>query len=321
MTGLVSLLGCFFLILDRETAIEGILEGMQLCMTVVIPGLFPFFFLTSLMCFSLRGQDMPVLSPLGRLMGIPRGGNYLLIPAFLGGYPMGARAISEAASNGSLDPASARRLLFFCSNGGPAFFFGVLPSVLEDKKLIFNLWILHVISAILISVLLPGKSHAEISPPQKGNLNLGEVMVSSLHGTAMVCGWILIFKMILRILNQWILWRFPVWFQTVCAGLLELTNGCSSLTEIESLPFRFILAAAFSGWGGLCVTMQTISILGDLPGSAYIIGKLLHCFFSTVLAVFLVFGHFLPVAGILTIFIFFRKALQKRGRKKLPLIV
>lgn len=321
IAGILSLLGCFFLILDRETAMEGILEGMQFCLTVVIPGLFPFFFLTGLMCRCLSGLDMPFLSPLGKVMGLPKGGNYLLIPAFLGGYPMGARAVSEAVSRGSLDKASAQRLLFFCSNAGPAFFFGVLPSVLEDKKMIFSLWILHMVSAILISVLLPGNFSSKIAPPKKETINPGEVMASALRGTAMVCGWILIFKLIIRILNRWILWRLPAWTQVVCAGLLELTNGCSSLMAIESSSLRFVLAAAFTGWGGFCVAMQTTSILGDLPCSSYLTGKLLHVVISTALAFSLVSGHLFLILNITLTFLFFCRTLQNRGRKILPHIV
>ena len=319
--GIISFLGCFFLILDRDTAMAGILQGMKLCATSVIPGLFPFFFLTSLMCFSLRGRDMPILSPLRKCMGIPEGGDYLLIPAFLGGYPMGAKAVSEAYSNGILDAATAHRLLFFCNNGGPAFFFGMLPAVLDDKKMIFCLWFLHVVSAILISLLLPGKMSAVITAPKAENINLSEVMTSAVRSTAMVCGWILIFRMVIKILERWILWRLPVCARVICCGVLELTNGCISLIQLEPVSLRFVLASAFIGWGGVCAAMQTASILGKLSCSSYLTGKLLHSLFSAVLAFSVVSGHFILGLGAILTLIFLGRTLQNRGRKILPYIV
>ena len=88
------------LILDGRTAIDGARQGIELCLRTVIPSLFPFFVLSILLTSSLLGSSLAVLRPLGRLFGMPDGAESLLIPAFLGGYPVAAdiSAIDHNAS-------------------------------------------------------------------------------------------------------------------------------------------------------------------------------------------------------------------------------
>ena len=319
--GIISLLGIFFLILDRSTAIEGIQQGLTLCFTVVIPGLFPFFFLTNLMSSALKGWDIPGLKSIGKLIGLPVGGHYLLIPAFLGGYPMGANAISEGYQSGNFNYETAQRLLYFCSNAGPAFFFGILPAAIGDRKWILSLWIIHMVSAFLISLLLPAKPCSEIHQSKEKAFSIGEVMSSSLHAVSMVCGWVLMFKILLGVLDHWIFWRFPDWVQILCGGFLELTNGCLNLVKISSLPLRFLLAAAFTGWGGLCIAMQTGSLLGDLPLSTYLTGKFLHAVISFILAGSAISGHLHWAVIGFSVFFLLVKGIQIKGRKKPSCIV
>ncbi len=88
-TGICVSLGMLALILDGRTAIEGARQGIELCLRTVIPSLFPFFVLSILLTSSLLGSSLIVLRPLGRLFGMPEGAESLLIPAFLGGYPVG----------------------------------------------------------------------------------------------------------------------------------------------------------------------------------------------------------------------------------------
>lgn len=100
-TGICVSLGMLALILDGRTAIEGARQGIGLCLRTVIPSLFPFFVLSILLTSSLLGSSLIVLRPLGRLFGMPEGAESLLIPAFLGGYPVGAQNVAAAFRSGN----------------------------------------------------------------------------------------------------------------------------------------------------------------------------------------------------------------------------
>ena len=67
-------------------------------------------------------------------------------------------------------------------------------------------------------------------------------------------------------------------------GLLELANGCCSLSSIDSVSVRFVLCSGMLAFGGVCVTMQTISVVNGLSVKYYFVGKGLQTVFSLLLA-------------------------------------
>lgn len=283
-TGIWAAAGMLLLILDARTGFQGAAEGIRLCISSVIPSLFPFFVLSMVLTGAIAGSTWRGLRPLGRLCGLPKGAESLLVVGLMGGYPVGAQSIAQAYRAGSLNEQDARRMLGFCSNAGPAFVFGILGSMFSTPWAAWLLWIIHILSAIAVGIILPGRSSRTAVPPAGQTLSLPEAVERSLKIMAGVCGWVVLFRMILAILNRWMLWMLPQNAQIVAAGLLELTNGCFRLPSIEEQGLRFLLASGFLACGGICVTMQTLSVTGALGLGQYIPGKLLQTGISLVLA-------------------------------------
>ena len=127
VTALFSAAGIMILILDGQTALQGAAAGISLCLRTVIPSLFPFLFLCSVLTDSLWGTTF-WSGKLLRRLGIPAGADSLLISAILGGYPAGAQAVAAAYQQGKLSRKEASHLLRFCSNAGPSFLFGMAAS-------------------------------------------------------------------------------------------------------------------------------------------------------------------------------------------------
>ena len=283
-TGIWAAAGMLLLILDARTGFQGAAEGIRLCISSVIPSLFPFFVLSMVLTGAIAGSIWRGLRPLGRLCGLPKGAESLLVVGLMGGYPVGAQSIAQAYRAGSLNEQDARRMLGFCSNAGPAFVFGILGSMFSTPWAAWLLWIIHILSAIAVGIILPGRSSRTAVPPAGQTLSLPEAVERSLKIMAGVCGWVVLFRMILAILNRWMLWMLPQNAQIAAAGLLELTNGCFRLPSIEEQGLRFLLASGFLACGGICVTMQTLSVTGALGLGQYIPGKLLQTGISLVLA-------------------------------------
>lgn len=282
-TGIWAAAGMLLLILDARTGFQGAAEGIRLCISSVIPSLFPFFVLSMVLTGAIAGSTWRGLRPLGRLCGLPKGAESLLVVGLMGGYPVGAQSIAQAYRAGSLNEQDARRMLGFCSNAGPAFVFGILGSMFSTPWAAWLLWIIHILSAIAVGIILPGRSSRTAVPPAGQTLSLPEAVERSLKIMAGVCGWVVLFRMILAILNRWMLWMLPHNAQIAAAGLLELTNGCFRLPSIEEQGLRFLLASGFLACGGICVTMQTLSVTGALGLGQYIPGKLLQTGISLVL--------------------------------------
>lgn len=273
------------LILDAKTALTGAKDGIELCLYTVIPSLFPFFILSILINRSLTGRTFRLLRPIGKLCGIPKGAETILLLGLLGGYPVGAQSISEAYYAKSLNRNDARRMLGFCNNAGPAFLFGMVGSLFDKPLIPWLLWGIHIISAILVGCILPGKSSCDCLSTQKSPITISQALENSVKTMALVCGWVIVFRVMLAFLQRWFLWLFPIDVKIFLTGILELSNGCFALHALTSQGTRFVVSAGILAFGGICVAMQTMSVTGELGTGMYFPGKLLQCCISIMLAV------------------------------------
>lgn len=295
LVGVGASLGMLVLILDGKTALTGAQDGLELCLKTVIPSLFPFFLLSGLLTSAFAGRRLSLLRPLAALCGIPEGGESLLLTGFLGGYPVGAQSVTGIFRSGQLSRAEAERMLAFCNNAGPAFLFGMAAAMFPQRKMAFLLWQIHMLSAVFTAMLIPSGPPRAMTVSEGKNLTLPDAMHRAVPTMAYVCGWVVLFRILIAFLNRWVLWLLPVPAQVGITGLLELTNGCCALASISSVPMRFILCSGMLAAGGLCVIMQTVSVTEGLSLRFYFLGKGMQILFSLVLSVAWVVGIFLPV--------------------------
>ena len=125
---LLAVLCCFSaLLLLPEVSAQAVRDAMLLCVQTLIPSLFPFFVLSSLLIACGASELLSaLLSPLMRpLFGLSGAGAAALALGLCGGYPVGARTAAELVENGALSQEEGERLLAFCNNAGPGFLLGV----------------------------------------------------------------------------------------------------------------------------------------------------------------------------------------------------
>ena len=269
-----------------NTAAQGVRDGISLCLTSVIPALFPFFvaaqLLTALGAAEVLGRAAGPL--FRRLFGIDGAGAAAFLLGLIGGYPVGAKAVGSLVRQGLLSPEDGARLLTFCNNAGPAFILGIVGSgVFHSPRAGVWLYLLHAASATAVGLLLcraggakatavprtasAGTRRSAVVPVKKPTASLAaafiEAVQSGVRAMAGVCGFVFFFLVLLR--------------------LAELTNGILRLT-----PDRrgFITAAGLLGWGGLSVHGQTAAVLGGSGISLrrYLPAKALQGALSAVLA-------------------------------------
>lgn len=305
-------IGMLILILDGRTALEGARQGIELCLKTVIPSLFPFFLLSIVLTSSFMGSSVPLLRPLGWLCRIPRGAESILVAGFLGGYPVGAQNISAAYAAGHLEKAEAERLLAFCSNAGPAFLFGIVAAMFPRQWMAWALWGIHIASAVLVSLVIPGTEAQAVRLSSGKPLSPSSALNAAIRVMAAVCGWVVLFRIVIAFLSRWVLWLLPAAAQVAVIGLLELSNGCCELLSVPELSVRFLICAGILAFGGLCVTMQTISVTGGLSLRYYVWGKLLQAVFSLILAGAVITGMGLPCCiGVLLCALLLRRKQKK----------
>ena len=159
----------------------------------------------------------------------------------------------------------------------------MIGGIFANKWTSWTLWAIHLLSALLVAAQFPGGTDPANLSSRK-QISVSQAMMSSIKAMAQVCGWVILFRVIIAFLHRWVLWMMPVVFQVAIMGLLELANGCCSLSGVDSVSTRFLLCSGMLAFGGICVTMQTISVVNGLSVKKYLVGKGMQTVFSLLLA-------------------------------------
>jgi len=283
-TGISAAVVMLILILDAKTALSGAHAGLELCLRTVIPSLFPFIVICVVISSNLTGMPMHILRPVGKLCGMPVGTETLFMLGILSGYPVGAQSVYSAYKNGSISEHTAKRLLGFCSNAGPAFIFGMMGSLFHSTVAPWILWGIHILSAALVGFILPEKDNTACQLTQQPPTTVTQALEKGIKSISIICGWIVLFRVGIAFLERWFLWLLPKTVQICLIAALELSNGCCEMYDIINLGTRFMLCSGVLAFGGICVLMQTRSVTAELGWGMYFPGKVLQTIISVLLA-------------------------------------
>lgn len=310
---LFAMIGLMLLIFDSRLAVESARSGVDLCIRTVIPALFPFIVLSMVLTDSMS-TDGNILRFLAGILEIPTAAVPVLIPAFLGGYPVGAKCIHDLYCKGCIGKRQALRLLAFCSNAGPSFLFGMVSGFFPDPWMVWVLWLIHILSAFLAGMFFPSPAEEKTVGRREADRTEGaDLLLSAIKAMAMICGWVILFRTLTAFLNRWCLFRLPQWLQVFLTGLLELTNGCCELGQISDVKLRFLLCSCMLSFGGICVLMQTASVTKGLSLRNYILGKGIQTLFSLLLSCGVIWEYGWLLPGILPAVLWFVRKIQKRS--------
>ncbi len=282
-------------------AIAGAKDGLSLCGNVIVPSLFPFFVLSSLIVdlglAAYLGRLMePVMRPLFRVSG-PCAAAVAM--GFIGGYPVGARTALQLYQRGMCTRTEAERLLSFCNNSGPAFILGVVGAgVFGSGRVGLLLYLTHAAASLLVGLLFRfyggrekgsgrGRARTTTIETVRASAAFTGAVGKALTSTLNICAFVVFFAVVLRLLAAYgvlsalagLLGLFGVgeeWARRLVAGMLELSSGVSSLMGAGRSGVS--MAAFMLGWAGLSVHCQVLSFIGDsgLSVRTYIAGKLCH---------------------------------------------
>lgn len=303
--GLGLLLTTAGLVLFPQECLAAARTGLTLCGNVIIPSLFPFFVLSSLLVdlglAGYLGRALePVMRPLFRVSG-PCASALAL--GFIGGYPVGARTAISLYRQGMCSRTEAQRLLAFCNNSGPAFILGVVGAgVFSSSRVGLLLYLTHMLASCIVGFLFrfygpreerERHKNATTFQAKRFTAAFTQAVTGAFGSTLNICAFVIFFTVILRLLTlsgllpalAALLGRLlgPLgftesWAQRLLTGLIELTSGVSGLTQGGQLAGQVSMAAFMLGWAGLSIHCQTLTFLADsgLSPGTYFLGKLLH---------------------------------------------
>ena len=319
------------LVVWPEEAMSAARDGLALCGNVILPSLFPFFVLSSLvvelgLSRYLGKLVQPLMLPLFRVNGACASA---LALGFVGGYPVGARTAIRLYESGQCSKTEAERLLAFCNNCGPAFILGVVGTgVFASGRVGLLLYLVHLPASLLVGLLFrfykpwdrprPRQAPTAAFQAVRFPVAFTRAVTGGLASALNICAFVLCFTVLIRLLSLSGLLTAAarclsallaplglseLWARRLLGGLLELSSGVSSLTS-GALGGRLSMAAFMLGWAGVSVHCQVMAFLGDsgLSLRTYLAGKLLHGGLSAAL-LWLLIPHIpleAPVASYLT---------------------
>lgn len=280
----LSLLGCIFLIVNNDLAVNGAIKGINLCINTIIPSLFPFLFLTNYIVSHKVKQNHVLVQTIGKMFAIPKGCEDLLIPILLGGYPVGILSVMRAYKQHRISMQCANKMLLYCNNPGPAFIFGILSKVFKSKIIPLQLWFIQILCCLTLSTFESNEESGYTANIE--SVSIAEIMLQSLRSVSMICGWVILFRILINYLQKIPNSGIIGLLKLATIGCIELSNGCISLASLPNSNYKFIATSTMLGFGGICVTMQSVSQLSDLAKKNYYVGKCLNAvlaaFYSTI---------------------------------------
>ena len=213
MLGLALLCAVLALMRWPQESMAAARDGLALCGNVIIPSLFPFFVLSSLvvelgMSRYLGRLLEGVMAPLFRVGGAC---SSALALGFVGGYPVGARTAIALYENGQCSKTEAERLLAFCNNSGPAFILGVVGTgIFASSRAGLLLYLAHIAASLCVGLLFrfyrpgegprPGRHAAPQFQAASFPVAFTHSITGALSSTLNICAFVLFFTVVIRML-------------------------------------------------------------------------------------------------------------------------
>lgn len=254
------LAACLFVycIFNSSAVAENSRIYLRLCSEKVIPSLFVFSVLASVVCGSSAFYRLCSLFP---FFGTEAA---LIIMGILGGFPLGATVAYELYEGGRITKRQAEYLCAFTNNPSLPFIISYVGGALGSRKVGTALAALCLLSAILSAVLLRyvflGKEERSIKPPL--GIGSGKSITKAIKDGSVtmviISGCIVFFGSICPL------------FPKSARGFLELSGGiagCQHPTE----------AAVLLGFSGLSVMCQVAAACkGRLSVVPFVLSKLMQ---------------------------------------------
>lgn len=245
------------LLVFSAKAKNGAFLGIVLCGRVVIPSLFPFtvcvLFLQNADFFKFFDRISIITT---RLLGLSGRGVGLWVLSLIGGYPIGAKLLSESVKNGEIKPETAGKMLGYCVNAGPAFIItAVGVNVFNSKKIGVILLCSHIAASFLV-LCLNRFLYGNIKVESKGQkiLPFADNFVLSAANAASaimnVCGFVILFSSIIAFCET----------SERLSGLgllLEVTNAVNNSRNVFVISFLL-------GFSGVSIWCQVLAMAGNI---------------------------------------------------------
>ena len=262
---------------------EGAVYGIALAEKIIIPSLLPLLIIFNLIQNSGAGRVFEkILSPFTvHILRLPECAGPAVFFGLMGGFPAGAILTEGLYTNQDIDESTAKRLMRFNFNGGPAFIItAVGTGLLQSKRAGIILFASTTISSIIIALASAcfsekaerGYISYVTAPIDEALSKSVEQAIKSVFG---ISAYIILFSALHGIFS----------IPELLSPLIEITSGIANNYSDFSIP----QLAFFLAFGGLCIHLQIFSMIKRVKMKYFdfllwrLTGAVLACAVSKVL--------------------------------------
>lgn len=247
----------------------GAIKGIEMCLSVLVPSLFPFMALSAFMVKSGMTQTLgkPFKWIMQKVFGLDGCFAPVILLTLIGGYPVGAKGISSLFERKIINEYQAKKAAMFAVCSGPGFLINFVGmSIYKSKEIGLIILVSQIISVIVLGSVLnlfdrQKTDYNSVSEYKTIKTPLGNAVVESAlesaKGVLIICVFVVLFSAFCGILDSII---GDGMFKNCILCLLEVCAAVS--TSAENSTIEMIAFAA--GFGGICVHFQIYSALGKI---------------------------------------------------------
>ncbi len=254
----------FFMLLKFPSITsKGISEGIDLCLSALVPTLYPFmilcsFFVNSNLCEICEKVLEKITYHIFRLSGKCA---VVIFLSMIAGLPIGGKMTASLYENGKITRNEGQRLLLFCICPGPAFVISTVGYyMLGSKKAGVIIYFSVVLSNLItgfISRFFTSKDKIRCEEKYSfEGTSLSTALVKSVSegslNMLLVCAWVVLFSCLSSFIG---ILPLSEGVKLFLYSILEITNGCSFASGKVSLP----VISGIITFAGLCGHFQIMS--------------------------------------------------------------
>lgn len=265
----ISCLFIFVILINPNVIYNGVKNGLNICINIIVPSLFPFMVICNFICLSpIFIFISKILRPITKfIFRLPSDVGCLIFMSFIGGYPTGAKLVSEFLNKKQISIETANRLLCFCVNAGPAFVITAIGHVIyNNKKIGLCLFIAHIFSSIIIGFLLglfSNKYNNKTNKYKFISFSYSQAFVKSVVDTMYsimnISSFVIIFSVIIFIIKNVFISNNII---NILLSFLEITVGMSDVAKLDN-NISLILSSFFISFSGISIICQIFYFIKD----------------------------------------------------------
>lgn len=281
---LFSIVLIISLIFCPEISKNAVIQGIFISTSVIIPAFFPFTVCVLMIIKSgFRIENKLINKIIYRVFGHNFDIFFIFLMSMIGGYPIGAKLISELYKQNTINDKACDIMLTYCINAGPAFVISVIGNnTFGSNEIGVILFSSHILASIIMAIYFKKPLLKCKIKPRILNINqktFSQIFVESISDASQtiitICSFVIIFTSI----NSYIDYYFnnlPILKYT--SFFNEVTYAIAKTENIYSIAFLL-------GFSGISVWFQIFSMFNAkrINMSKFIIGRITHAILGVLI--------------------------------------